>query len=245
MRRVSVGGVNCVLVAVRDIIDRKRAEEALRAANEELERRVVERTAELAETNMALEEEVAEHEAAREQLLEAERVLREREEHFRRLIESAHDLIQTLDAQGRITYSSPSVERLLGYAPEEITSLGIPDFLHPDDQANAYAEGGGGDGEPGQHRRAGVPRAPQGWRVPLDAGVGTHAVAGHGGARPGGQRARHHGASGRAGGAAPSEEHFRRLIENSSDYIMVVDETAAITYVGPSSERLLGYPPKR
>ena len=41
-----------------------------------------------------------------------------------------------------------------------------------------------------------------------------------------------------------SEEHFRALIENSSDYIMIVDETATITYVGPSVERLLGYSPE-
>ncbi|HEV2132092.1 MAG TPA: PAS domain S-box protein [Longimicrobiaceae bacterium] len=40
------------------------------------------------------------------------------------------------------------------------------------------------------------------------------------------------------------EEQFRRLIENSSDYIMIVDSSAAITYVGPSAERLLGYTPE-
>src|SRR5690606_3376294 len=38
-----------------------------------------------------------------------------------------------------------------------------------------------------------------------------------------------------------SEEHFRALIENGSDWIMIVDATGAITYVAPSSERLLGY----
>ena len=38
-----------------------------------------------------------------------------------------------------------------------------------------------------------------------------------------------------------SEEHFRALIENSSDYVMVFDRDGKITYVGPSVERLLGY----
>ena len=40
-----------------------------------------------------------------------------------------------------------------------------------------------------------------------------------------------------------SEEHFRRLIENGNDYLMVVDHTAAIKYIGPSVQRILGYSP--
>ncbi|AHG91648.1 PAS sensor protein [Gemmatirosa kalamazoonensis] len=43
---------------------------------------------------------------------------------------------------------------------------------------------------------------------------------------------------------AEREEHFRRLIENTSDFVMIVDETAAITYVGPSVERMLGWQPE-
>jgi PAS domain S-box-containing protein len=37
------------------------------------------------------------------------------------------------------------------------------------------------------------------------------------------------------------EEHFRRLIENTSDFVMVIDPTAAITYLGPSAPRILGW----
>jgi PAS domain S-box-containing protein len=65
--------------------------------------------------------------------LEAQQLLQEREEHFRKLIETSHDLVQTLDMQGSIVYTGPSVERLLGYTPEEITGKGAPDFIHPDD----------------------------------------------------------------------------------------------------------------
>lgn len=61
----------------------------------------------------------------------AERELRQREEHFRRLIETSHDLIQTLDAQGRIVYTGPSVTRLLGYTPEEITGGARPTTSTP------------------------------------------------------------------------------------------------------------------
>jgi len=71
---------------------------------------------------------------------EAQRILQEREEHFRKLIETSHDLVQTLDREGRIVYTGPSVERLLGYTPEEITGSGAPEFIHPDDHALIGAE---------------------------------------------------------------------------------------------------------
>jgi PAS domain S-box-containing protein len=38
-----------------------------------------------------------------------------------------------------------------------------------------------------------------------------------------------------------SEEHFRALIENASDVILVIEENAVIRYASPSVERTLGY----
>jgi PAS domain S-box-containing protein len=69
----------------------------------------------------------------------AERELRQREEHFRRLIETSHDLIQTLNAEGKIVYTGPSVQRLLGYTPEEITGGGAAEYIHPDDHEAVQA----------------------------------------------------------------------------------------------------------
>lgn len=40
-----------------------------------------------------------------------------------------------------------------------------------------------------------------------------------------------------------SEEHFRSLIENSSDVIASLDTKGYLTYISPSVERMLGYPP--
>jgi PAS domain S-box-containing protein len=40
-----------------------------------------------------------------------------------------------------------------------------------------------------------------------------------------------------------SEEHFRSLIENASDIIMVLDRRGPIRYVSPAVERVLGYQP--
>jgi PAS domain S-box-containing protein len=69
---------------------------------------------------------VVERERARE-------TLRRREEHFRSLIENASDIITILGAGGQIRYESPSVERLLGYQPEELINKNILEFVHPDD----------------------------------------------------------------------------------------------------------------
>ncbi|MFH1154568.1 MAG: ATP-binding protein [Pseudomonadota bacterium] len=41
------------------------------------------------------------------------------------------------------------------------------------------------------------------------------------------------------------EEHFRSLIENSSDIILILDAVGVISYVSPSVERILGYSPEK
>ncbi len=65
--------------------------------------------------------------------LAAQEALRTREELFRSLIENASDAVTMLSADGTSLYESPSVERVLGYPPEEI--LGSKSFalLHADD----------------------------------------------------------------------------------------------------------------
>ncbi|MGB2799082.1 MAG: PAS domain S-box protein, partial [Dehalococcoidia bacterium] len=64
---------------------------------------------------------------------QAEEALRESEERFRALIENASDAMAILDAEGIIVYESPSVERILGYRPEEMTGKSVLDLIHPDD----------------------------------------------------------------------------------------------------------------
>ena len=73
-----------------------------------------------------------------------ERQLRERDEYFRSLIEQAQDIIAVLDAAGAIRYASPSVSRLLGYAPEELIGRLLVEMVHPDDlepTLRVFAEG--------------------------------------------------------------------------------------------------------
>jgi PAS domain S-box-containing protein len=63
----------------------------------------------------------------------AEEALKEREEHFRSLIENAHDSIAIVDAAGVMRYQSPAMERLMGYAPDEMDGRPVVEFLHPED----------------------------------------------------------------------------------------------------------------
>ena len=62
------------------------------------------------------------------------------EERFRVLVEHSSDLILIVDAQARIVYCSPSVERLLGYRQDEITGRLADELIHGDDLApiNAF-----------------------------------------------------------------------------------------------------------
>jgi two-component system NtrC family sensor kinase len=62
-----------------------------------------------------------------------EAALRKSEEHFRSLTENALDLISIIDLDRRVRYQSPSSERALGYAPDELVGKRMFDFVHPDD----------------------------------------------------------------------------------------------------------------
>jgi len=117
-----------VLGISRDITERKRAEEELQQARDELEKRVQERTAELVKANEQLQREITERE-------QTEEALRASEHRFQQIAENAREWIWEVDADGLYTYSSPIVQRILGYDPREIVGKKhFYDLFHPDDR---------------------------------------------------------------------------------------------------------------
>ena len=63
----------------------------------------------------------------------AEAALRESGARFRALVEHASDLIAILDADGGFRYASPSHQRMLGFAPEELVGRDLFALVHEDD----------------------------------------------------------------------------------------------------------------
>src|SRR5690349_12361873 len=63
----------------------------------------------------------------------AQQVVLNTDERFRALIQHSADAIQLLSADGAVLYSSDSVERVLGYRPEELQGASAAPYLHPDD----------------------------------------------------------------------------------------------------------------
>jgi PAS domain S-box-containing protein len=61
------------------------------------------------------------------------RRMRESEALFRGVAERSSDIIVLTDLAGRATYVSPSVRKILGYDPAELTRRSYEHFIHPDD----------------------------------------------------------------------------------------------------------------
>ena len=70
---------------------------------------------------------------------QAEEALQASERRFRSLIEHGMDLVTIMGADGRFTYSSPSVTRLLGYEPGELIGDVGFGLVHPDDVPRVQA----------------------------------------------------------------------------------------------------------
>ncbi len=65
-----------------------------------------------------------------------QRALREAEERYRLLVETARDFVFALDMEGRFTYVSPSARALTGYPPESFLSgrVRLLELVHPEDR---------------------------------------------------------------------------------------------------------------
>ena len=76
---------------------------------------------------------------AKEVVGHAEQLLRYSEERFRGLVETTSDWIWEVDSEGRFTYASPMVKKLLGYEPQEVMDKTAFDLM-PHEEAMRVRE---------------------------------------------------------------------------------------------------------
>ena len=64
------------------------------------------------------------------------------EARFHEFVTHTSDVLTVFDEQGNVEYISPSVERVLGYAQDEMQDSDLFEYVHPDDLSNALTEFG-------------------------------------------------------------------------------------------------------
>ncbi|MBD2180207.1 PAS domain S-box protein [Planktothrix sp. FACHB-1355] len=104
-----------------DITDRKLSEAALKSANEVLEIKVKERTAQLNHTISLLKEEIKERRRVEE-------ALRQSEKRFRSIVDQAGDAFFVQDGEGKIIDVNQQACDSLGYTRAELFNLSVSDF---------------------------------------------------------------------------------------------------------------------
>ena len=92
-------------VIIKDLSEKKKADENLLRLNAELQQQCDERTA----------------------------TILQNEGRYRALLENNYDFITLKDAKGRVIYQSPAIERMIGYTAAETEGRNGAEFFHPED----------------------------------------------------------------------------------------------------------------
>lgn len=100
--------------------------------------------------SVSVQRDITERKLAEMESLRAQEALRESEERFRTIVETAPSLLHISDAEGNNVYVSPNCEKITGYTRDELLS-GIRWWVHEDDTVRAkevfdrtFREGVGG-----------------------------------------------------------------------------------------------------
>ncbi|MBE9166951.1 EAL domain-containing protein [Pleurocapsales cyanobacterium LEGE 06147] len=107
-----------------DITKRKQAEEALKQLNNELELRVQQRTADLAQANQKLQEEIAER-------MRTEVDLKQQKEILQTIFDNVPLMLTFYDATGRIKMANHALEKILGWSVQELQEIDLIAECYP------------------------------------------------------------------------------------------------------------------
>jgi len=192
---------------------------------------------ELYEENALLKQRIQELEQVKE-------ILGKSEEYFRVITQNASDIIFTVNELGIITYVSPSVERIVGYRPDELLGTNTFDLFIPDDLPRAISD----------FNQALLTKAvdiPNSFRIRHKDGTerimeGTGRNLLHNPAiasfivnvRDITKRKRAEEA------LRKSEERYKLLAEKMTDIVWILDMNLRTVYVSPSIRKVLGFTPE-
>ena len=170
--------------------------------------------------------------------------LTERERRFRDIAENACEWIWEVDPQGRYTYSSPAVEKILGYKPREVIGRHFYDLFHPEDRAKLKKAAFQTFSKKESFRQFVNRNIHKNGKTVWLSTSGVPVLDGEGNLL--GYRGADTDITERREAEKTllqSEKRFRDLVENLSDVIYSVDKGGVATYVSPAVEAMLGYSP--
>ena len=126
--------LSAIAIQLGTVIRRKRAEEALLKAYDELEKRVQERTLKLSKSNTLLKQEITERR-------QAELALRTSEERFRIVARATNDAVWDWDLVTQRIWWNEGVRTLFHYAESDVGSDATwrTDHIHPEDRERVVA----------------------------------------------------------------------------------------------------------
>jgi PAS domain S-box-containing protein len=113
-----------LMAVVRDINERKLAEDGLKKAYDEMENRVEQRTADLQDANRLLRLEIGQRQ-------EAENLLQQSEAKYRDLVENSASIILEMDTKGNVAFLNRFGQEFFGYSEEEIVGQNVVGTIVP------------------------------------------------------------------------------------------------------------------
>ena len=122
------------IAVIKDINERKKAEQALLMLQQELEHRVYQRTKELELAIKQLNQEI-------EQRIAIQNRLNAQKERFRLTLENTSDAFIEINEMGKIIGWNPSAERIFGWNHEEVMSQSIDQLIIPSEMREQHQRG--------------------------------------------------------------------------------------------------------
>jgi PAS domain S-box-containing protein len=58
------------------------------------------------------------------------------EDRFRLMVENSHDIMTVRDADGKVRYTSPSINRIMGYTQEQMVGTTGFELIHPEERSS-------------------------------------------------------------------------------------------------------------